>query len=134
MQLPTAREINPVPTDLDGKCAERHFLGKTLQQAEALFREASILYQEDLMFMGPIAFRFYVQAAISYIQSDAATDVLAQEKKILRHYSRPGNVGLIVAVNWRHAFVMQLLFNAPAGPYRSESVRKRMSPGCSRRS
>jgi hypothetical protein len=72
--LPTAREINPVFTDLDGRCAERHFLGKTLQQAEALFREASIIYQEDLMFMGPIAFRFYVQAAISYIQSDAATE------------------------------------------------------------
>ena len=74
MRLPAAREINPVPTDLDGRCAERHFLGKTLQQAEALFREASIIYQEDLMFMGPIAFRFYVQAAISYIQSDAATE------------------------------------------------------------
>lgn len=73
MYLPTAKEINPVPEDLDGKCAEEHFLGKTLEQAEALIREASIIYQEDLMFMGPIAFRFYVQAAIRYIQSDAAT-------------------------------------------------------------
>jgi hypothetical protein len=74
MSLPTAREINPVREDLDGKCAEKHFLGKTLEQAEAMFREASLVYQEDLMFMGPIAFRFYVQAAISYIQSEAATD------------------------------------------------------------
>ena len=71
MRLPTAREINPIPTDLDGKCAEKHFLGKTLDEAETLFREASIIYQEDLMFMGAPAFRFYVQAAISYIQSEA---------------------------------------------------------------
>jgi hypothetical protein len=74
MRLPTAREINPVPEDLDGRCAERHFLGKTLEEAEALFREASIVYQEDLMFMGPVGFRFYVHAAIEYIRSDASTD------------------------------------------------------------
>jgi hypothetical protein len=88
MSLPTAREINPVPTDLDGKCAEKHFLGKTLQQAEALFREASIIYQEDLMFMGPIAFRFYVQAAISYIQSDTSRDdsaIISYFASVLEH-------------------------------------------------
>ncbi len=74
MRLPTAREINPVPEDLDGKCAEKHFLGKTLEDAEALFREASIIYQEDLMFMGAVAFRFYVHAAIRYVRSEASTD------------------------------------------------------------
>ncbi|MBA4032756.1 MAG: hypothetical protein C0478_17955 [Planctomyces sp.] len=74
MSLPTAREINPVPEDLDGKYAEKHFLGKTLEDAEALFRENSLVYQENLMFMGASAFRYYVQAAISYIQSEAADD------------------------------------------------------------
>jgi hypothetical protein len=73
MCLPTAREINPIPEDLDGRCAEEHFLGKSLGEAEALFRENSLCYQEDLMFMGVSAFRFYVRAAISYIQSSAAT-------------------------------------------------------------
>src|SRR6185436_18816876 len=73
MSLPTANEINPIPGCLDGQCAEEHFLGKNLEEAEALFREASIIYQEDLMFMGPIAFRFYVHAAINYIRSQAAT-------------------------------------------------------------
>jgi len=73
MRLPTAEEINPIPDDLDGQHAVQHFLGKTLEEAEALFREDSITYQEDLMFMGPSAFRFYVQAAINYIQSEAAT-------------------------------------------------------------
>ena len=74
MRLPTAKEINPIPEDLDGRCAEQHFLGKSLEEAEALFRENSLRYQEDLMFMGAPAFHFYVHAAINYIQSDAATD------------------------------------------------------------
>jgi hypothetical protein len=72
MQLPTASEINPTPGNLDEQCAARNFLGKTLGQAEAMFREAALLYQEDLMFMGAPAFRFYVPAAINYIRSDAA--------------------------------------------------------------
>ena len=71
MSLPTAKEINPYD-DLDGQYAEKHFLGKTLDEAEALFRESSITYQEDLMFMGPVAFRFYVQAAINYVESESA--------------------------------------------------------------
>src|SRR5688572_183983 len=88
MRLPTAREINPIPEDLDGQCAEQHFLAKSLEEAEALFREASIVYQEDLMFMGPIAFRFYVQAAINYIQSESSTgdaDIIYCLTGILEH-------------------------------------------------
>ena len=91
MRLPTAREINPIPEDLDGECAERHFLGKSLEEAEALFREASITYQEDLMFMGVSAFRFYVHAAISYIQSESATgdpDIISAFASIIEHYDR----------------------------------------------
>ena|SRR5436309_2366581 len=71
MTLPTAKEINP-HDDLDGRIACKNFLGKRLDEAEALFRENSTYYQEDLMWMGPIAFRFYVPALIQYIQSDAA--------------------------------------------------------------
>ena len=73
MALPTAQEINPIPDDLDGRHAVQNFLGKSLAEAEALFRQNSLFYQEDLMFMGAPAFRFYAQAAISYIQSEAAT-------------------------------------------------------------
>lgn len=39
-----------------------------------MFRAASIVDQEDLLFMGPAAFRYYVAAAIRYVQSDAAGD------------------------------------------------------------
>src|SRR5260221_10826007 len=72
MTLPTRQDIN-VHDSLDERSACEHFLGKTLQEAEALLRENSLYYQEDLMFMGASAFRFYVQAAITYIQSEAAT-------------------------------------------------------------
>ena len=61
MQLPTVEEINPIPEDLDGQTAVQNFFGKSLEEAEALFRENSLCYQEDLMFMGASAFRFYVQ-------------------------------------------------------------------------
>jgi hypothetical protein len=73
MKLPTARELNPVPEDLDGQCAEEHFLGKSVEEAEALFRENSLHYYEDLLWMGMSGFRFYVPALINYIQCEEAT-------------------------------------------------------------
>lgn len=73
MNLPTATDINPNLGDLDQQYALSNFLGKNLEEAEALFRESAITYQEDLMFMGIRAFRFYVQAAINHIRSDSAT-------------------------------------------------------------
>ena len=66
--LPTRDEIN-VYDDLDGRWACKNFFGKTLEEAEALFRE-NPRRDEDLLWMGPIAFRYYVQAAIRFIQSD----------------------------------------------------------------
>ena len=73
MKLPTAKAIDPYDS-LDGRSACENFLGRNLDEAEALFRENSLHYQEALMWMGPVAFRYYVQAAIRYIQSEAATD------------------------------------------------------------
>ena len=69
MSLPTEDEIN-VYNSLDEVTARDHFLNKTLEQAEELFRENSAYYQEDLMWMGPRAFAFYLQAAIHYVKSD----------------------------------------------------------------
>ena len=69
MRLPTEDEIN-VYNSLDEIAASRHFLSKTLDQAEVLFRENSSYYQEDLMWMGPRAFPFYLQAAIYYLKSE----------------------------------------------------------------
>ncbi len=69
MRLPTKEEIN-VYNSLDEISACEHFFNKTLEQAEALFRENSAYYQEDLMWMGIYAFNFYLQAMILYLQSD----------------------------------------------------------------
>lgn len=69
--LPSEKELN-VYDDLDGRKACEHFLGKRIEEAESLFRENLLYYQEDLMWMGPVAFRYYVQAAIQYLESDAA--------------------------------------------------------------
>jgi hypothetical protein len=72
MAVPSRNDIN-VHDSLDERSACEHFLGKTIEQAEALFRENFLFYQEDLMWMGPAAFRYYIQAAINYIQSEAST-------------------------------------------------------------
>ena len=72
MNLPTREDIN-VYDSLDEKSACHHFFGKSLDEAEAMFRE-SFGYLEDLRWMGPVAFRFYVHAAIRYVKSDAATE------------------------------------------------------------
>ncbi|GMU81056.1 MAG: hypothetical protein AMXMBFR47_09270 [Planctomycetota bacterium] len=66
MGLPTREEIN-VYDSLDERVAVEHFLGRTLDEAEYLFCENPLRYFEDLMWMGPIAFRFYVIAAIRYL-------------------------------------------------------------------
>ncbi|HEY4258687.1 MAG TPA: hypothetical protein VGM98_00950 [Schlesneria sp.] len=73
MPLPTRQEISPYD-DLDGRVACEHFLGKTLEEAEALLRENSLYYQENLMWMGPVAFRYYLPAVVEFIRSEAATD------------------------------------------------------------
>ncbi|MHB1155299.1 MAG: hypothetical protein ACYC26_00525 [Phycisphaerales bacterium] len=70
--LPSEKQIN-VFGSLDEQSAVEHFLGKNLQQAEELFRDNFICYQEDLMWMGPAAFCFYVDAAIAYLLSPNST-------------------------------------------------------------
>jgi hypothetical protein len=70
-QIPTIQDID-VHGSLDEQQACRHFLGKGLEEAESLFRENSLHYQEDLMWMGPVAFRYYVVAAVRYIESEHA--------------------------------------------------------------
>lgn len=70
-RLPTRDEI-AFPC-LDGLHAIEHFHGKTLEQVEALFAEGfSLHYAEDLLWMEPVGFRFYFQAAIRYALSEKA--------------------------------------------------------------
>ena len=71
MKLPTKKEINVFDT-LDERVACDHFYKKTLAEAEALFRENSLYYQEDLLWMGIKAFKFYLPSVINYLQSEYA--------------------------------------------------------------
>ena len=48
------------------------FLGKSPDQAEAMFRQNFLSYQEDLTYMRARAFRFYVLPAIRYLLSEGA--------------------------------------------------------------
>jgi hypothetical protein len=71
VRLPTESEFN-VYNSLDEITACKHFCGKNLEEAEALFREGGLYYTEDLMFMGGRAFPFYLQAAVNYLKSEHA--------------------------------------------------------------
>ena len=69
--LPSAAEINH--QSIDGPYAEKHFLGKTLADAQQLFEDDSLTYLEDLAHMPSAGFAYYFPAAIAYFQSPAAT-------------------------------------------------------------
>jgi hypothetical protein len=70
-KIPKIDDIN-VHDSLDERVAVKRFLGKDLEEAEALFRKNFLGNSEWLMWMGPRAFCYYVQSAISYIRSDTA--------------------------------------------------------------
>lgn len=74
MRIPTAKDISPRYDTgyeaLDERSAREHFLGKSLDEAEALFRQNALYYEEDLLWMGAAAFRYYVPAFIRYIRSE----------------------------------------------------------------
>jgi hypothetical protein len=72
-QLPNEADfIDPRSQDLDERHAVRTFLGKTPEQAETMFCQNFLSYQEDLTYMRAPAFRFYVLPAINYLLSEAA--------------------------------------------------------------
>ena len=72
--LPNERDFDPWKGDLDAQCAWRHFGGLTLDEARATFRENPLGYQEDFMFMGPVAFAFYFPVIEDHLRSDLEPD------------------------------------------------------------
>jgi hypothetical protein len=101
MQPPTRAEIN-VHESLDEQTACEHFLGKNLEEAEAMFCEGPMCYGEDLMWMGPVAFRYYVHAAIRYLKNLAGagkSDFIRSFAAALEHRLKyePEELGTIAA-------------------------------------
>lgn len=58
--------------NLDAECAFKQFAGKSLNDAEEMFRENALYYQEDLISMPPIAFNCYAPVFAKYILSNYA--------------------------------------------------------------
>lgn len=58
--------------NLDAECAFEHFAGKSLDEAEKMFQENALHYQEDLISMPSVAFNYYAPVFAKYILSDNA--------------------------------------------------------------
>lgn len=70
--LPTREDFDAWDGCLDAQHAWKRFGGLTLDQANAKFREAPDIYQEDFMFMGGRAFAFYFPVIESYLRESPA--------------------------------------------------------------
>jgi hypothetical protein len=60
--------------DLDEAHARRTFAGKSFEEALELFHTNVLSYHEDLYYMPPVAFRYYMLAFKSYVLSEAALE------------------------------------------------------------
>lgn len=73
MNIPNKHEWGAIEkNNLDAEWAYKQFSGKSLYEAEKMFRENALYYQEDLISMPPIAFNFYAPVFAKYIVSDYA--------------------------------------------------------------
>lgn len=60
--------------NLDAACAFKQFAGKSLKEAEEMFRDNALHYQEDLLAMPSIAFNYYAPIFAKYVLSNNAKD------------------------------------------------------------
>ena len=73
MSCPSRADWGEVdPDDLDASWALKTFLGKSFAEAEAMFAENALYFQEGLQSMPAIAFNFYAPALTKYLTSARA--------------------------------------------------------------
>lgn len=65
--LPTKEDF-VVYGDLDEETACNNLMGQTPKQVRNLLRADFMRYQEDFMFMGPVAFCFYLESMIEHVR------------------------------------------------------------------
>ena len=71
MTIPTRSDWGDIDeNDLDAQWALKQFLGKTFADAEAMFAENALYYQEDLQSMSAAPLNFYAPALAKYLNSD----------------------------------------------------------------
>jgi len=80
--IPTEEEWRDWPLeskrylDLDEDYARRQFLGKSFEEAVAMFRDSNVLMRaEDVGYMPPIPFRYYMLAFAAHMLAGAPTTV-----------------------------------------------------------
>jgi len=75
MTIPTDTDWRtPTRDDLDAAYARRMFLGKSAKDTLPMFRENVLERVEDLRFMPPVPFRYYVLSFRTFVLSDAALE------------------------------------------------------------
>ena len=73
MKIPGKPEWGVIEKDnLDAEWAFKQFSGKSLEDAEKMFRENALYYQDDLIAMPSIAFNCYAPVFAKYILSEHA--------------------------------------------------------------
>jgi len=73
MKIPNKSDWGVIEkNNLDAECAFKQFAGKSLEDAEKMFRENALYYQEDLISMPSVAFNCYAPVFSKYILSDHA--------------------------------------------------------------
>jgi len=60
--------------DLDESRACHNFLGKTKLEVKEMLISDFARYQEDFMFMGPVAFNFYIDCLIDALKKDFSAE------------------------------------------------------------
>ncbi|MEN8169919.1 MAG: hypothetical protein ABFS08_06820 [Pseudomonadota bacterium] len=73
MEIPSRIDWGDIDeNDLDTEWAFKQFFGKSFDEAESLFQDHALYYQEDLQSMPFIPFNFYAPALAKYIISERA--------------------------------------------------------------
>jgi len=73
IKVPSKSEYGVIERDnLDAECAFNQFVGKLLDDAQGMFRENALYYQEDVILMPSIVFNCYAPVFAIYILSDNA--------------------------------------------------------------
>jgi len=73
MNIPNESEWGVIEkNNLDAEWAFKQFIGKSLDDAEKMFREHALYYQEALISMPAVAFNYYAPVFAKYILSNYA--------------------------------------------------------------
>ena len=72
--LPTKKQINPFPGDLDGDYAVKNWLGKSIEEGIKMLASNSLHYGEDFSYMGKVAYNYYFDSIIGYAKSKDSSE------------------------------------------------------------